>query len=50
MNKEIDVVALVGGRGKRMGKLTENSHKYLLEIEGKLILAHLLDGIQEAFG
>lgn len=46
----IEVIALAGGRGSRMGHLTEDRQKCLLEIEGKPILGHLMDTLVDAFG
>lgn len=50
MNKEIEAVILAGGKGIRMGDLTTNQQKCLLPVEGKPVLGHILDNLQEAFG
>ena len=50
VKKEIDVVVVCGGRGQRMGKLTEEKPKGLLSVDGKPILTHVLDSIITAFG
>ncbi len=50
MSPEINAIILAGGRGSRMGELTSDTHKSMLYIEGKPIVAHILDGIQEEFG
>lgn len=48
--KQIDAAIIAGGRGSRMGELTKEKPKPLLEFEGKPILTHVLDNIIEAFG
>lgn len=48
--KQIDVAIIAGGQGKRMGELTKEKPKPLLEFEGKPILIHVLDNVIEAFG
>lgn len=48
--KQLETVIVAGGQGKRMGELTKEKPKSLLEVEGKPILTHLLDNIVEAFG
>ncbi|MFH0773689.1 MAG: sugar phosphate nucleotidyltransferase [bacterium] len=50
MSKEIEAVILAGGRGERMGDITRDRQKCLLPVEGKPILGHILDNIQDAFG
>lgn len=50
MGKEITAVVLAGGRGGRMGELTQNLQKCMLPVGGKPILSHILDNVQEAFG
>lgn len=49
-SKEIPVVILAGGQGKRMGELSEEKPKPLLEVDGKIILERIFDNIIEAFG
>lgn len=46
----LEVITLAGGKGARMGELTRNAQKCLLELEGKPILGHLMDKLVEAFG
>jgi len=48
--RTIEVVSLAGGRGSRMGELTSNAQKCMLEVEGKPLLGHLMDKLIEAFG
>ncbi len=50
MEKEITAVILAGGRGARMGDLTRDQQKCMLPVNGKPILDHILDNLQEAFG
>lgn len=47
---EIEIAILCGGRGSRMGDLTLNRQKCMLEVEGRPILAHTLDQMSAAFG
>jgi len=41
--KQIDVAIIAGGQGGRMGELTKEKPKPLLEFKGKPILTHVLD-------
>ena len=42
-NNRIDsVVILVGGRGRRMGKLSDNTQKCLIKIDGKKSILEML--------
>ncbi|KKQ34920.1 MAG: hypothetical protein US51_C0022G0007, partial [Microgenomates group bacterium GW2011_GWA2_37_6] len=50
MKPEISAVILAGGLGSRMGTLTTENHKSLLEVDGKPILHWILDGLQSEFG
>ncbi|CAN5291416.1 hypothetical protein BH10PAT2_BH10PAT2_2870 [soil metagenome] len=50
MNPEMNAVILAGGLGSRMGELTHENHKSLLEVDGKPILQWILDGLQSEFG
>ncbi|MEM9404811.1 MAG: nucleotidyltransferase family protein [Acidobacteriota bacterium] len=43
-----DAVVLAGGRGRRMGSLTETLPKPLLEVDGRAILLHILEGMARA--
>lgn len=48
--KEIEAAIVAGGQGKRMGTLTTETPKALLEFGGKPILMNVLDNIIDAFG
>ncbi|OGH23614.1 MAG: hypothetical protein A2958_02470 [Candidatus Levybacteria bacterium RIFCSPLOWO2_01_FULL_38_13] len=50
MGKEVDAVILAGGRGSRMGELTDSTQKCLLPFKDRPILLHILDTINGAFG
>jgi bifunctional UDP-N-acetylglucosamine pyrophosphorylase/glucosamine-1-phosphate N-acetyltransferase len=39
----MQAVILAAGRGTRMGKLTEHSHKTMLQVAGKTLLEHKFD-------
>ena len=41
-------ILLAAGRGTRLGRLTAHQPKPLLEIDGKPILAHIVDGLTQA--
>ncbi len=41
--KSLDIVIMCGGRGRRLGKLTESIPKVLTELHGKPILDHKLE-------
>lgn len=43
-------VVLVGGRGLAMGERTAGRQKLMLDVDGKPVVAHLLDGIADTFG
>jgi NDP-sugar pyrophosphorylase family protein len=45
-----EVAILAGGRGQRMGELTNERQKCLLPVEGKPILGYVLDSLARAFG
>jgi NDP-sugar pyrophosphorylase family protein len=45
-----NIVILVGGRGERMGVLTENTAKCMLLVTGKPILHHILEQIDTHVG
>jgi len=49
-NKEITAVIIAGGRGSRMGDLTNDEQKCMLPVEGAPIMTHLLDNLVETFG
>jgi NDP-sugar pyrophosphorylase family protein len=46
----MQIVILAGGRGSRMGALTQKTQKCQLDVDGKPVLMHILDNIIEAFG
>jgi len=50
MRSEINAVILAGGLGSRMGSLTLDRSKSMLEVEGKPVLSHIFDGLQSEFG
>jgi len=50
MNKEVNAVILAGGRGARMGELTNEAQKCMLYVDDKPILAHILDNLVISFG
>lgn len=50
MKPEISAVILAGGLGRRMGILTKDYPKSLLEVEGRPILLYILEGLQSEFG
>lgn len=50
MMHEVEAVILAGGYGKRMRELTANRQKCMFVVDGKPILAHILDNLQIAFG
>jgi len=50
MNKETTAVILAGGRGERMGTLTQSQQKCMLPIDGKPLLSYILDNVHAAFG
>jgi NDP-sugar pyrophosphorylase family protein len=45
-----DVVIMAGGRGSRLGALSDDKQKCLFSIDEKPMLGHVLDGISEALG
>ncbi len=48
--KSVEAIILAGGRGKRMGEITDNEQKCLLPIDGKPMLLFLTEQLIEAFG
>ncbi|OGH15291.1 MAG: hypothetical protein A2860_03385 [Candidatus Levybacteria bacterium RIFCSPHIGHO2_01_FULL_37_33] len=50
MKPEIEALMLAGGRGSRMGILTENAQKCLLLIEGRPMIGHIMEQLISAFG
>lgn len=50
MVQNLDIVILCGGRGVRMGALTAQRQKCMLEINDRPMLAHVLDTVAEALG
>lgn len=50
MMKEATAVILAGGKGERMDPITQHTQKCMLPIDGKPILAYILDNIETAFG
>jgi len=49
-NIGMQAVILAGGRGERMGGLTQDKQKCMLEVDGAPILEHILYGLAETFG
>lgn len=47
---DLDIVILAGGRGVRMGELTDSIPKPMLRVDGKPIIQHILNNIISAFG
>src|SRR3989344_7175709 len=47
---EVEAFVLAGGRGLRLGELTQERQKCLLPIDGKPVLGHILDTLVDAFG
>ncbi|MFA6301423.1 MAG: NTP transferase domain-containing protein [Candidatus Paceibacterota bacterium] len=45
----IQAIILAGGRGIRMGSITQNIQKCLLPIENKPVLAHIMESLADAF-
>ena len=50
MARQISAVILAGGAGKRMGGLSHGIQKCMLPIEGRPILAHIMENLLHAFG
>lgn len=50
MKSELEVLMLAGGKGSRMGSLTEHKQKCLLPIEERPIISHIIDRLVLAFG
>lgn len=50
MKPEMETLMLAGGRGSRMGALTEKTQKCLLSIEGRPIIGHIMEQLISAFG
>ena len=46
MNNDVTALILCGGKGERLGALTESTPKPLLYLKGRPILSYLLDHIQ----
>jgi NDP-sugar pyrophosphorylase family protein len=49
-NKTIEAVILAGGRGQRMGELTNDRQKCLLPVDGEPILGIIISNLVSAFG
>lgn len=49
-SKSIEAIILVGGKGSRMGTLTETTQKCLLPVDEKPVLYHIIDRVLDAFG
>jgi len=49
-NIDMQAVILAGGAGKRMGELTKDKQKCMLEVEGIPIMEHILLGLKNIFG
>jgi NDP-sugar pyrophosphorylase family protein len=47
---EGQAVILAGGRGNRMGDITDNKQKCMLEVKGRPIIDHILAGLNNVFG
>jgi NDP-sugar pyrophosphorylase family protein len=43
-------VILAAGKGKRMGELTEDTPKPMLEVDGKPVLEHIVEGLRDVAG
>ncbi len=50
MKPEIEAFVLAGGRGSRMGALTERTQKCLLPIDGRPTIGHVMERLTSAFG
>jgi len=50
MSKELDIVFMCGGHGRRMGPIAERTQKCMLLFQDKPILEHLLEQTTKAFG
>lgn len=46
----MQAVILAGGRGARMGEITQDKQKCMLEVDGAPILEHILSGLERTFG
>ncbi len=50
MIPEVSAIILAGGLGSRMGQITQDLPKSMLQVEGRPIISHILDGLQTQFG
>ncbi|MGI5827556.1 MAG: sugar phosphate nucleotidyltransferase [Patescibacteria group bacterium] len=50
MKEALSAVILAGGKGERMGGLTKDKQKCMLEIDGAPVLEHILGELWNAFG
>jgi len=50
MTNSIEAVVLAGGRGERMGALTDSQQKCLLKVGGQPILGNVIESLVQAFG
>jgi len=50
MKSEVEALMLAGGRGARMGRITEGTQKCLLPIEGRPVIGHIMEQLITAFG
>ena len=48
--RPLRVLIVAGGRGVRMGSLTDNQQKCLMTVAGRPVLEHVLNNLQKAFG
>lgn len=46
----MDIVILVGGRGRRLGALTHNKQKGVLRFKGKPLIVHIIDALLKIGG
>lgn len=50
LNVEIQAFVIAGGRGSRMGELSSEKQKCMLEVMGVPILGHILESLNRVFG
>jgi len=50
MGSYMKAVILAAGKGTRMGELTENLPKPMLDVEGKPVLEHIVEGLRDEAG